>query len=109
MSPADRGRTHLADTAQLSPLAATAAQLAAGQPWEAGLLTQLLAELTRGAPNQPALRAALNELLGTGLPRIVHLVDGLTVGRVIPGCHKVGIPRLLDQGHHARARHSAAG
>ena len=64
---------HLADTAQLSPLATTAAQLAAGQHWEAGLLTQLLAELTRGAPNQPAVRAALNELLAAALPRIVHL------------------------------------
>ena len=64
---------HLADTAQLSPLATAAAQLAAGQRWEAGLLTQLLAELTRGAPNQPALRAALNELLAAALPRIVHL------------------------------------
>ena len=64
---------HLADTAQLSPLATTAARLAAGQHWEAGLLTQLLAELTRGAPNQPALRAALDELLAAALPRIVHL------------------------------------
>ena len=34
----------------------------------------MLAELTRGAPNQPAIRAALNELLGATLPRIVHLV-----------------------------------
>ena len=42
---------HLADTAQLSLLATSAAQLAAGQPWEAGLFTQLLAELTRGAAN----------------------------------------------------------
>ena len=64
---------HLADTAQLAPLATTAARLAAGQPWEAGLLTQLLAELTRGAPNQPAVQAALNELLAAALPRIVHL------------------------------------
>ena len=64
---------HLADTAQLAPLATTAAQLAAGQRWEAGLLTQLLAELTRGAPNQPAVRAALNELLAAALPRIVDL------------------------------------
>ena len=64
---------HLADTAQLPALGAAAAQLAAGQPWEAGLLTQLLAELTRGAPNQPAVRAALDELLTAALPRIVHL------------------------------------
>ena len=54
---------HLADTAQLSTLATAGAQLAAGQQREAALLTQLLAELTRGAPNQPALRAALDELL----------------------------------------------
>ena len=64
---------HLADTAQLSALATAAAQLAAGQQREAALLTQLLAELTRGAPDQPALRAALDELLATALPRIVHL------------------------------------
>ena len=64
---------HLADTAQLPALATGAARLAAGQPWEAGLLTQLLAELTRGAPNQPAVRAALDELLAAALPRIVHL------------------------------------
>ena len=64
---------HLADTPQLSPLATTVAQLAAGQRWEAGLLTQLLAELTRGAPNQPALRAALDDLLAAALPQIVHL------------------------------------
>jgi tetratricopeptide (TPR) repeat protein len=64
---------HLADTAHLAHLAAAAAQLAAGQHWEAGLLTQMLAELTRGAPNQPALRAALGELLAAALPRIVHL------------------------------------
>ena len=63
----------LADTAQLAPLAAAAARLAAGQRWEAALLTQLLAELTRGAPNQPAVRAALGELLASALPRIVHL------------------------------------
>ena len=31
-------------------------------------------ELTRGAPSQPALRAALDELLAVALPRIVHLV-----------------------------------
>ena len=64
---------HLADTAQLPALATTAAQLAAGQRWEAGLLTQLLAELTRGAPNQPAVQAALDELLTAALPRIVDL------------------------------------
>ena len=64
---------HLADTAQLPALATAAAQLAAGQRWEAGLLTQLLAELTRGAPNQPAVRAALDELLAAALPRIVDL------------------------------------
>ena len=64
---------HLADTAQLPALATAAARLAAGQRWEAGLLTQLLAELTRGAPNQPAVRAALDELLAAALPRIVDL------------------------------------
>ena len=69
---------HLADTAQLPALATAAAQLAAGQQREAALLTQLLAELTRGAPNQPALRAALDELLATALPRIIHLT--VTVG-----------------------------
>ena len=64
---------HLADTAQLPVLATAAAELAARQPWEAGLLTQLLAELTRAAPAQPAVRAALDELLAAALPRIVHL------------------------------------
>ena len=64
---------HLADTAQLSRLATAAAQLAAGQPWETGVLTQLLAELTRGAPNQPVIRAALSELLAAALPQIVDL------------------------------------
>jgi hypothetical protein len=68
------GEQHLADTAQLPLLAIAAAQLAAGQRWESGLLTQLLAELTRGATNQPALRAALSELLAADLPRIVDLV-----------------------------------
>jgi tetratricopeptide (TPR) repeat protein len=63
----------LADTAQLSLLAASAAQLSVGQPWEAGLLTQLLAELTRGAPNQPIVLAALDELLAVALPQIVDL------------------------------------
>src|SRR5262249_44662549 len=64
---------HLADTAQLSTLATSAARIAVGQQREAALFTQLLAELTRGAPNQPALRTALDELLPTALPRIVHL------------------------------------
>src|SRR4029079_5582745 len=50
---------HLADTAQLPAVATSAVQLAAGQRWEAGVVAQLLAELTRGAPNQPAVRAAL--------------------------------------------------
>ena len=63
---------HLADTAQLPALATRAAQLAAGQPWETGLLTQLLSELTRSAPAQPAVRTALDELLAAALPRIVH-------------------------------------
>jgi hypothetical protein len=67
------GEQHLADTAQLAPLAAAAAQLAAGQDWEAGLFTRLLVELTRGAPAQPAVRAALGELLAAALPRIVYL------------------------------------
>ena len=64
---------HLADTAQLPTLVTKAARLAAGQPWEAGLLTQLLAELTRAAPDQPAVRAALDDLLAVALPRIVGL------------------------------------
>ena len=64
---------HLADTPQLPALAIAAARLAAGQPWEAGLLTQMLAELTRGAPNQPAVQVALKELLAAALPRIVRL------------------------------------
>jgi tetratricopeptide (TPR) repeat protein len=64
---------HLADTTQLAALASTAAQLAAGQRWEAALLAQLLAELTRGASNQPAIRTALSELLAAALPRIVRL------------------------------------
>ena len=64
---------HLADTSQLGLLATTTAQLAAGQPWEAGVLTQLLAELTRGTPTQPRIRAALSELLASALDRIVHL------------------------------------
>ena len=64
---------HLADTAQLPAIAITAARLAAGERWEAGLLTQLLSELTRGAPNQPALRATLDELLADVLSRIVDV------------------------------------
>ena len=74
---------HLADTAQLAILATTAVQIAAGQHWEAGLLTQLLAELTRAAPNQPAVRVALGELLATALPRIVELA--VTAGHAGPG------------------------
>jgi tetratricopeptide (TPR) repeat protein len=65
---------HLADTAELPALATTAARLAAGQRWEAGLLAQVLAGLTRGAPDQPAIGAALDELLAAALPRIVDLV-----------------------------------
>jgi tetratricopeptide (TPR) repeat protein len=64
---------HLADTAQLPDLAVSVTRLAAGQPWAARLLTQLLAELTRGAPNQPAVHAALDQLLAAELPQIVHL------------------------------------
>ena len=64
---------HLADTAQLPALAAATAQLAAGEDWEAKVLTQLLAELTRGVPNHPALYAVLDELLIAALPRIVDL------------------------------------
>jgi tetratricopeptide (TPR) repeat protein len=64
---------HLADTKQLSALTTSAARLAAGQRWEAEVLTQLLSKLTHGAPNQPAIRAALYELLAAALPRIVDL------------------------------------
>jgi tetratricopeptide (TPR) repeat protein len=64
---------HLADTAQLALLATAATRLAAGQRWEAGLFTQMLAELTRGAASQPALWAVLDELLASALPRIVDL------------------------------------
>ncbi len=64
---------HLADTAQLPALAAGTARLAAGQSWEATVLTQLLAQLTRAAPDQPAVRAAVDELLTAALPRIVDL------------------------------------
>ena len=73
MRPDLLAEQHLADTAQLSRLAIAAAQLAAGQSWEAGVLTQLLAELTRGAPNQPIVRTALSELLAAALPQIVQL------------------------------------
>ena len=65
---------HLADTTELALLATTAAQLAAEQSWEAPLLTHLLAELTRAAPSQPAIRAALSELLARRLLRIVLLL-----------------------------------
>jgi tetratricopeptide (TPR) repeat protein len=64
---------HLADTPQLGALATAATRLAVGQDWETGVLTQLLAELTRGAANQPAVQTALNELLAATLPRIVEL------------------------------------
>ena len=64
---------HLADTPQLPALATGAAKLATGKSWEGGLLAQLLVELTHGTPNQPALRAALDELLAATLPRIVDL------------------------------------
>ena len=64
---------HLADTSQLPALAAAAAELVAGLDWEANILTQLLTELTRATPNQPAVRAALDRLLAAALPRIVHL------------------------------------
>ena len=64
---------HLADTAQLPALATAAARLADGRDWETVVLTQLLAELTRAAPNQPQARAALDELLAAALPRIVYL------------------------------------
>ncbi len=65
---------HLADTAQLALLATTAARLAGEQRYEAELLTQLLTELTRGAQNQPAVQAALDELLAATLPQIIVLV-----------------------------------
>jgi tetratricopeptide (TPR) repeat protein len=64
---------HLADTAQLSALVVAAARLAARERWEASVLTQLLAELTRSAPTQPAVRVALGELLADVLPRIVDV------------------------------------
>ena len=58
---------------QLPAPAIASAQLAAGQPWEASVLTQLLAELTCGVPNQPAVRAGLDERLATALSRTVDL------------------------------------
>ena len=64
---------HLADTKQLPALTTRAVRLVAGHRWEAEVLTQLMAELTRAVPNQPAIRAALDELLATALPRIVDL------------------------------------
>ncbi len=67
---------HLADTAQLPALAVSAAQLAAGQPWEAEVLTQLLAELTRATSGQLTVRAALDELLAAALTRIVNVAVG---------------------------------
>lgn len=51
---------HLADTPQLPALATW---LAAGHDWEARVLTQLLAELTRATPDQRAVQAALDELI----------------------------------------------
>jgi Tetratricopeptide repeat len=74
MRPDLLAEQHLADTPQLAALTIATAQLGAGHPWEAGLLTQLLAELTRGAPNQPAIQAALNSLLAANLPQIIDLV-----------------------------------
>ena len=70
---------HLADIAQLPALAISTAQLAAGQRWETLVVTQLLSELTRAAPNQPAVLATLDELLAAALPRIVDLA--ITVDR----------------------------
>ena len=64
---------YLADTGQLPALTTSAAQLAVGQRWEASVITQMLAELTRGTLAQPAIRVALNELLAEALPRIVDL------------------------------------
>ena len=73
MRPDLLAEQHLADTAQLTALASAAAQAANGQSWETGVWTQLLAELTRGAPNQPALQETLSDLLAATLPRIIHL------------------------------------
>jgi tetratricopeptide (TPR) repeat protein len=64
---------HLGDTPQLPALAVAVGRRAAGQPWEASVVTQLLAELTRASPNQPVVRAALDELLAAALPRMVGL------------------------------------
>ena len=64
---------HLADTPQLPAIAIAVARLAAGQRRETGILTQLLAEPSRGAPNQPPIRGALDEPLTAALPRIVDL------------------------------------
>ena len=69
---------HLADTAQLPALVGATARLAAGQPWEAAVLTQLLVELTRAALTQPAVRAALDELIAAALPRFMEL--GIAAG-----------------------------
>ena len=67
---------HLADTAELPALATNAAQTAVGQSWEAALLTQELAQLTHGAPNQPAILATLSQLLAATLPRIIEFAVG---------------------------------
>ena len=75
MRPDLLAEQHLADTAQLTALARAATQAADGQNWETGVWTQLLAELTRGAPNQPALQETLSELLAATLPRIIHLAS----------------------------------
>jgi tetratricopeptide (TPR) repeat protein len=64
---------HLAETVQLPALAISAVRLATEQRWESVVVTQLLAELTRGAPNQPAVRTALKELLAAELSRIIYL------------------------------------
>ena len=73
MRPDLLAEQHLADTAQLIVLASAATQAADGQGWETGAWTQLLAELTRGAPNQPGLQETLSGLLAATLPRIIHL------------------------------------
>ena len=73
MRPDLLAEQHLADTAQLTVLARAATQAADGQNWETGVWTQLLAELTRGAPNQPVLQKTLSELLAATLPRIIRL------------------------------------
>ena len=82
---------HLADTAQLSTLAAAIARISAEQDWEPGVLTQLLAELTRGAPNQLAITAALGKLLSVALPRIVDLEHpGFGGDSILPRCSGLG-------------------